>query len=212
MTAAAARWVIAGGGTGGHVTPALALAERIAARGDSLCLMGSERGLETRLVPEAGFELVLLRSGQIMGRGVLGRIGAIFAMAWGVVTAWRELGARRAEIVISVGGYASVPAVLAAVLRLLPVALVEPNARPGRSNRATARFARGVFVQFEEAIAALGRDRKRVQVVGSTHTKTDCKWQVGVLANFTDVVLKFFTPTSFMPGDTHTRDHVNHAT
>ena len=169
MTATSTRWVIAGGGTGGHVTPALALAECIAARGESLCLMGSLRGLETRLVPEAGFELVLLRSGQFMGRSLLGRIGAIFAMARGVATAWRELGARHTEVVISVGGYASVPAVLAAALRFLPIALVEPNAKPGRSNRATARFARGIFVQFEEAVTALGRSRnpERVQVVGA---------------------------------------------
>jgi len=62
-------WAIAGGGTGGHVTPALALAEAVAARGDTPFLLGGELGLERRLVPEAGFELVALPSGQIMGKG-----------------------------------------------------------------------------------------------------------------------------------------------
>ena len=74
MTAAEKlRWVVAGGGTGGHVTPALALAERIAARGDEVLLLGTERGLERRLVPEAGFELLTLPARQLTGQGLGGR-------------------------------------------------------------------------------------------------------------------------------------------
>ena len=107
---------MAGGGTGGHVTPALALAECIAARGDSVFLLGSERGLETTLVPEAGFDLAALPSGQIMGQGVLARVGSALAMLRGGAAALRILRKRRAAFVVSVGGYASVPAVLAALL------------------------------------------------------------------------------------------------
>ncbi|MEM7409280.1 MAG: undecaprenyldiphospho-muramoylpentapeptide beta-N-acetylglucosaminyltransferase [Myxococcota bacterium] len=144
-------WAIAGGGTGGHVTPALALAEAVAARGDGVFLLGGEIGLERRLVPEAGFDLVTLPSGQIMGRGSLAKLRALFDTARGVFAAWRALGQRRAQLLVSVGGYASVPGVLAAVLRRLPIALVEPNAIPGRANRLAARFARAVFTQFEAA-------------------------------------------------------------
>lgn len=147
-------WVIAGGGTGGHVTPALAVAERIRERGDTLLVMGGRLGLESRLVPEAGFELVTLPSRQVMGRGWLARLAAIPAMAFACLAAWRELGRRHADIVVSVGGYASVPAVVAAVARRIPVALVEPNAIPGRANRAAARFASRVFLGFDAAAEA----------------------------------------------------------
>ncbi len=160
MSDAALRWVIAGGGTGGHVTPALALAETIAARGDAVRILGSERGLETRLVPEAGFELVALPARQVMGQKVGARLRAVVDLARGCVAAWRALGAFSADIVVSVGGYASVPAVAAAYLRRLPIALVEPNAVPGRANRAAARVAARIFVQFDEAAAVLGGSRR----------------------------------------------------
>jgi UDP-N-acetylglucosamine--N-acetylmuramyl-(pentapeptide) pyrophosphoryl-undecaprenol N-acetylglucosamine transferase len=149
------RWVVAGGGTGGHVTPALALAERIAARGDEVLLLGTERGLERRLVPAAGFELLTLPARQVMGQGLAARLAAGPALLAAGASAWRTLGRRRIDLVVSVGGYASVPAVLAGAARRLPMALVEPNAIPGRANRAAARLAARLFVQFEEAAETL---------------------------------------------------------
>ncbi len=144
-------FAIAGGGTGGHVTPALALAEAIAARGDVPILLGGEIGLEKRLVPEAGFELVTLPSGQVMGRGLGAQLRAGIATVRGTLAAWTVLGRREPAVLISVGGYASVPGVLAAFARRIPIALVEPNAMPGRANRLAARLARAIFVQFEDA-------------------------------------------------------------
>jgi UDP-N-acetylglucosamine--N-acetylmuramyl-(pentapeptide) pyrophosphoryl-undecaprenol N-acetylglucosamine transferase len=158
------RWVIAGGGTGGHVTPALALAERIEARGDAVLFMGSERGLETRLVPEAGIELAALPAQQIMGRSLARRLASAPAILRACAAAWKRLGAFGGDIVISVGGYASVPAVAAAWLRRIPVVLVEPNAVPGRANRAAARIARRVFVQFEEAARVFARTTARDRI------------------------------------------------
>ena len=149
------RWVVAGGGTGGHVTPALALAERIAARGDEVLLLGTERGLERRLVPEAGFELLTLPARQLTGQGLAAQLAAGPALLKACASAWRMLGRRRIDLVISVGGYASVPAVVAAATRRLPIAVVEPNAIPGRANRVAARLATRLFVQFEEAAEAL---------------------------------------------------------
>ncbi len=160
------RWAVAGGGTGGHVTPALALAERIAARGDEVTIFGTERGLEARLVPEAGFALETLPGRQMMGRGIVSRLLALPVLAVACASAWRILGRRRIEIVLSVGGYASVPAVLAAVLRRLPVVLVEPNAIPGRANRYAARLARRIFVHFDVAAARFGGCRDRVDAPG----------------------------------------------
>jgi len=159
-------WAVAGGGTGGHVTPALALAERIQARGDSVVLIGSEHGIETTLVPEAGFELLALPSRQVMGQGALNRARALFTIARGTATAWRALRKRGCDIVISVGGYASVPSVVAALTLRIPVALVEPNARPGRANRAVARFVRRIFVQFDEAASVLAPGDPRVSTPG----------------------------------------------
>jgi len=162
------RWVVAGGGTGGHVTPALALAERIAARGDAVLLLGARQGLEARLVPEAGFELVTLPARQLMGRSLGARLLAAPAMAAACAAAWRTLGRARADVVISVGGYASVPAVVAALARRTPLALVEPNAMPGRANRAAARFAKRVFVGFDAAAEVFARSvgRERVRAPG----------------------------------------------
>jgi len=160
------RWVVAGGGTGGHVTPALALAERIVARGDEVAIFGSTRGLETRLVPEAGVRLVTLPARPMMGRGVAGRLAALPSLASACARAWRILGSEGSDVVVSVGGYASVPAVVAAAARRIPVALLEPNAIPGRANRYAARFARRIFVGFEAAIERMGAAPERVEFSG----------------------------------------------
>jgi UDP-N-acetylglucosamine--N-acetylmuramyl-(pentapeptide) pyrophosphoryl-undecaprenol N-acetylglucosamine transferase len=146
-------WVVAGGGTGGHVTPALALAEQIRKRGDEVLLMGSERGLETRLVPEAGFDLLALSAQPIYGRSLSTQMRTIPTTAHACWSAWRTMGSFGADFTISVGGYASMPAVIAAGLRQIPIAIVEPNATPGRANRAAARLAKLIFVQFEQATA-----------------------------------------------------------
>lgn len=148
-------FVIAGGGTGGHVTPALALGEALRREHQRVLFLGSQRGLETRLVPDAGFELVALDSSQVMGRGLLGKIGGALAILRAAFGARRALKQHRAEIVLSVGGYAAMPATLAAIIARIPIALIEPNAIPGRVNRLSARFARLVFPGFEVAAQRL---------------------------------------------------------
>lgn len=159
---------LAGGGTGGHVMPALALAEALRSAGASVFVMGSERGLERRLVPEAGLELVALPARPFEGRGPAGRARALGALAVGAVRALVELRRRRVGAVVSVGGYAALPAVAAAVCLRLPLALVEPNARPGRANLLAARLARRVFCGLPATARALA-DRvpaSRLEVTG----------------------------------------------
>jgi UDP-N-acetylglucosamine--N-acetylmuramyl-(pentapeptide) pyrophosphoryl-undecaprenol N-acetylglucosamine transferase len=160
----ARRWVITGGGTGGHVTPALALGEAIVDRGDEVLFIGSSRGLESRLVPDAGFDLRVLPSEQVMGRNWLGRIKGAFSILKSVGSAMRILWQYRPDAVISVGGYAAMPTALAAWLSRRPLFLVEPNAIPGRVNRLTAWFARCVFVGFESARGYLPRRTESVCV------------------------------------------------
>jgi UDP-N-acetylglucosamine--N-acetylmuramyl-(pentapeptide) pyrophosphoryl-undecaprenol N-acetylglucosamine transferase len=159
-------FVIAGGGTGGHVTPALALGEVIRQRGDRVLFVGSQQGLEAKLVPDAGFELVALPSQQVMGRSLLGRLRGVLGILGQVSRARTALAECNADVVISVGGFAAMPAALAAVLGRRPLVLVEPNAIPGRVNRLTARFAKLVFVGFDAATAQLGGASRRVQHVG----------------------------------------------
>ncbi|MCP5042405.1 MAG: undecaprenyldiphospho-muramoylpentapeptide beta-N-acetylglucosaminyltransferase [bacterium] len=158
-------WAIAGGGTGGHVMPALALGEALAQEDQRVLFLGSEHGLETKLVPEAGFELVALSSRQVMGRGLLGKLTGGLGILGAVFGARRALAQGGVEIVISVGGYAAMPATIAAVAMRIPLVLVEPNAIPGRVNRLTARFARLVFPAFDVAADRLAA-RERSHLLG----------------------------------------------
>jgi len=161
-----ARFLVAGGGTGGHVTPALALAEELGAGGDEVLILGSQRGLETELVPAAGFALLTLPSQQFVGKSLAHRLGAAAGLLRTTAGALRVLRRFRPDVVISVGGYAAAPAVLAAALSRTPLAILEPNAIPGRVNRLAARIARRVFVGLEAAGARLAVPPERVRAFG----------------------------------------------
>lgn len=153
--------VLAGGGSAGHVVPALALAEAIqkADPETRLRFVGTRGGQEERLVPAAGHTLDVVPSRAVLGRGPLAKVAALLTLARGVWVARRLLGAIHADLVIGTGGFASVPAVLAAVSRGIPTALLEPNARPGRANQLLGRFAKRVCIQFEDASAYFPKGR-----------------------------------------------------
>jgi UDP-N-acetylglucosamine--N-acetylmuramyl-(pentapeptide) pyrophosphoryl-undecaprenol N-acetylglucosamine transferase len=146
---------LAGGGTGGHVYPALALAHAIRRHSPEVQIrfVGTEAGLEARVVPAAGYTLECVPARPVLGRGPSDQLHALVAIARGVLAARRLLRRIAPDVVLGMGGYASVPAVLAALSLRIPVGLVEPNAHPGRSNRWLGRFVRGVFVQFDESLA-----------------------------------------------------------
>ena len=145
--------LIAGGGTAGHVQPAIAIAKALVARGhrqSAVELVGSERGIEARLVPEAGFELTLLPGRGIQRKLSLQNVASLAALVVAFWRAWRLVGARRPRVVVSVGGYASVPCALAAVVRRVPVVVAEQNAAPGAANRLVSRFAKACAVSFPD--------------------------------------------------------------
>jgi UDP-N-acetylglucosamine--N-acetylmuramyl-(pentapeptide) pyrophosphoryl-undecaprenol N-acetylglucosamine transferase len=145
--------LIAGGGTAGHVQPALAIARALVERGHprgSVELVGSERGIEARLVPEAGFELTLLPGRGLQRKLSLQNIRSLGALVVALWRAWRLVGRRRPAVVVSVGGYASVPCALAAVVRRVPIVVAEQNAQPGAANRLVSRFARACAVSFPD--------------------------------------------------------------
>ena len=147
--------VIAGGGTAGHVAPALAVAEALVQRGharDEIHFVGSARGMEAALVSEAGYNVTLLpgrglqrgrnlRALTASARAVLGLVAATIASGW-------LLARLRPVVVLSVGGYAAVPCTLAAVALRVPFVVTEPNSVAGAANRLVGRFARAAAVAF----------------------------------------------------------------
>jgi len=138
---------MAGGGTGGHVIPALAVARELRTRGHRVVFIGTERGVESRLVPQAGFPLRLIQIGGLKGIGSLGRVTSLAKL---VVSTARELKRERPAAVFSMGGYVAGPPVIAALLRRIPVVAMEPNAVPGIMNRYTARWVTRALITFPE--------------------------------------------------------------
>lgn len=155
--------VVAGGGTAGHAVPALAVARALVERGhppSAIRFVGSARGLEARLVPQAGFPITLLP-----GRGIPRRVSlTVLTAAAGLVLASFQalvlLARWRPAVVLAVGGYASLPCALAAVVLRVPLVLQEQNSVPGSSNRLVGRFARAAAVAFP------GTDLPRAVVTG----------------------------------------------
>jgi UDP-N-acetylglucosamine--N-acetylmuramyl-(pentapeptide) pyrophosphoryl-undecaprenol N-acetylglucosamine transferase len=143
--------VIAGGGTGGHVVPAIAIGRALVERGhptDSVLSVGSRRGMEGRLVPAAGFRIILLPGRGIARHLTRDNLAAALGLVTAVGQAVRLVGRIRPSVVISVGGYASVPCALAAALWRVPLIVAEQNAAPGLANRIAGRFAAACAVSF----------------------------------------------------------------
>jgi len=145
------RAILAGGGTGGHVIPALAIANELKKNyGAEVLFIGTARGIENRLVPAAGYPLKLVRVGALKNVSLMTRAKTAFDLPRAVWDASRMLNEFAPDVVIGVGGYASGPAVLAAVVKHIPTLAFEPNVVPGFANRVVARFVSGAAVHFEE--------------------------------------------------------------
>jgi UDP-N-acetylglucosamine--N-acetylmuramyl-(pentapeptide) pyrophosphoryl-undecaprenol N-acetylglucosamine transferase len=145
------RIVIAGGGTGGHVIPALAIAHQLKNQfAAEILFIGTARGIETRLVPQAGFPLELIKVGALKNVSLITRAKTMFDLPRALWTAGRILNAFDPDAVIGVGGYASGPAMFAAIRRRIPTLAFEPNVVPGFANRMVARWVSVAAVHFEE--------------------------------------------------------------
>jgi UDP-N-acetylglucosamine--N-acetylmuramyl-(pentapeptide) pyrophosphoryl-undecaprenol N-acetylglucosamine transferase len=143
--------LIAGGGTGGHVIPALAIARELRDRyGAEVRFVGTARGLETRLVPEAGFKLELVRSGQLKNVSLATRLRTVMDLPLGLLECVRLLGEFKPQVVVGVGGYASGPGMLAAILKRVPTLAYEPNAVPGMTNRWIGKRVSAAAVNFAQ--------------------------------------------------------------
>ena len=145
--------VVAGGGTAGHVLPALSVARALVERGHppgDIRFVGSARGQEARLVGDAGFPVTVLPGRGVVRRLSLANVGAVAGLGWAVLRALVLLARWRPAVVLAVGGYASVPCALAAAALRVPLVLHDQNAVPGLANRVAGRFARACAVSFED--------------------------------------------------------------
>jgi len=146
--------VIAGGGTGGHLFPGIAIAREIHARRPdaAVTFAGTAQGIEARVLPREGFALDLVRIGGVKGKSLASLAKAVALIPLGLVDAWRIVSVRRPDLVIGVGGYSAGPVVLVAALRGVPTMLLEQNAVPGLTNRLLAPFVRAAAVSFESTV------------------------------------------------------------
>ena len=142
------RFLMAGGGTGGHVIPALAVARELRGRGHEVLFVGTDRGLEAKLVPAAGFDLRRISIGALNRVGIGQKLVTLIRLP--MVTASCAPFVRSASAVFSMGGYVAGPPVMAALLRRVPVVVMEPNAVPGFTNRVIGRFVSRALLSFPE--------------------------------------------------------------
>lgn len=151
VSQSALRVLIAGGGTGGHVVPALAIGRELRDQhGAEVLFVGTARGLETKLVPEAGFRLELVESGQLKNVSLKTRLRTFAALPLGTTRCLKLIREFRPHVVIGVGGYASGPAMLAAVMLHVPTLVYEPNAVPGLTNRLVGKRVSAAAVNFAQ--------------------------------------------------------------
>jgi UDP-N-acetylglucosamine--N-acetylmuramyl-(pentapeptide) pyrophosphoryl-undecaprenol N-acetylglucosamine transferase len=153
-------YVLTGGGTGGHVIPALAVARELRKRGRVVYFVGTERGIEGRLVPAEGFELKKIEIGGLNRVRFQQRVSTLIRLP--LTTAGCRDCVRGAAAIFSMGGYVAGPPVMAALLSRIPVVVMEPNAVPGFTNRAIARFVARALLSFAETERYFPRGRTEI--------------------------------------------------
>lgn len=157
------RVLIAGGGTGGHIIPGLAIADALRDHHNTLVQwVGTERGLEGRMVRDAGYPLHMIQVGQLKGVSLRTRLKTLTAIPRSLLACRSLIKELQPQVVIGVGGYASGPAMLAAILGRVPTLAIEPNAAPGLTNRLLGRWVSAAAVNFPPAAGSF----RSAQVTG----------------------------------------------
>lgn len=153
------RVIIAAGGTGGHIFPGVAIAREFRRRDPEteILFVGTARGLESKIVPGEGFDLELINVGALKGVAIFERVKSLAGLPPSFVAALRILRRFRPGVVIGVGGYSSGPTLLMASFSRIPTMVVEPNAMPGFTNRALARFVNAAALSFADAQKYFGK-------------------------------------------------------
>lgn len=143
--------LIAGGGTGGHIFPGIAIAEEWKNQGGNVIFVGTPRGQEKDLVPKNGFSIRLLSVGSLKGAGLLGKLKTILKLPFAILKARKILKEERPDLVLGIGGYASGPILIAAWLMRYKTAITDQNIHPGITNRTLGKVVKKVFLSFEDA-------------------------------------------------------------
>jgi UDP-N-acetylglucosamine--N-acetylmuramyl-(pentapeptide) pyrophosphoryl-undecaprenol N-acetylglucosamine transferase len=156
------RFVMAGGGTGGHVIPSIAVALELKQKGHDVFFIGTRDGYEGKLVPKSGFPIEWIEIGGLMRVGLRQARQTLFQLPSSVLRCYGLL--KGVSAVFSMGGYVAAPVMLAAWLRRIPIVIMEPNAMPGITNRRMGKIAKRILVSFEEAAKYFPQDR--VEVTG----------------------------------------------
>ena len=153
--------LIAGGGTGGHLFPALAVAEAFREKdpGSRIIFVGSRRGMESKVVDREGYELKTIEAAALKGRGLGGKLTGLMALPKSLGQSWKLLRSVRPDMVLGVGGYASGAVVLTAWAMGCKTAIHEQNSFPGLSNRILGRFVDRIFISFENSAAHFPRQK-----------------------------------------------------
>ncbi len=155
------RVIIAGGGTGGHLFPGLAVAEELIKRDPAtrVVFVGTERGIESKVIPKEGYPIEYLKAEGIIGKSFLKKIKAFFLFAGSIFQGMGIARSVRPDIVIGVGGYASVGMIIAARLKGIPAMIMEQNSIPGLANRFLANFADAIAVTYQESMNFFPREK-----------------------------------------------------
>lgn len=147
------RLIVAGGGTGGHLFPGIAVAEEFLSRdpANEVIFVGTERGVEARLLPKLGYRLELIAAAGVRGKSLIGQIKGVAGLLYGYSQSRKIIKAFKPDLVLGVGGYASAPVILAARGLLIPRFVHEQNAIPGMTNKLLSRIAVKAFISLEES-------------------------------------------------------------
>jgi UDP-N-acetylglucosamine--N-acetylmuramyl-(pentapeptide) pyrophosphoryl-undecaprenol N-acetylglucosamine transferase len=158
--------IIAGGGTGGHIFPGVAIAQEFKKRNpdSKILFVGTARGLETKIIPQEGFELELIKVAALKRVSFIERIKSLWMLPKSFFAVRSLIKRVQPQIVIGVGGYASGPVVLTASLMGAPTMIAEQNALPGFTNRVLSRFVKAAAVSFEEAREYFG---EKAEITGN---------------------------------------------
>ena len=189
--------IIAGGGTAGHVSPAIAIADALVAAGhprDSVHYVGSARGIERDVVPAAGFPLTLLPGRGIQRKLTFANVGAIVGVLVATVRAIALVRRLRPHVVVAVGGYAAVPVAIAAIVWRVPIVDAEQNAKPGAANRFIGRFAKSTAVAFADtpqphAVVTGNPVRAAVLAVDRVRDRDKARAELGIEAGRTVILV-----------------------
>ena len=190
--ARAKQFLMAGGGTGGHVIPLLAVARELQKRGHGVVFAGTERGLESKLVPAAGFEMRRIHIGALNRVSLAQKIETLIRLPIATVTIMPLV--RACTAVFSMGGYVAGPPVMAALAVSVPLVVMEPNAVPGFTNRKIGRFVRRALISFardgrlfsggahgnHRPAGARGVLRHSCQAARGSHASADHRRQPGI--------------------------------